>query len=140
MCYRNLVFLCYRNLGILSLNFIDILLSFTNNWLLNLNGKSYNDQIKGLSKINWYIASEHMYSQQLQWTSLLHRLTPMVILPLIIQYTFQDLSFSFLFSLNCWFIVDSTQYKWFLNLPSLIVGKFNKPPSIRRDSFFLYWI
>ena len=32
--------------------------------------------------------------------------------------------------LNCWFIVDSTRY---LNLPSLMVGKFYNPPPIHRD-------
>ena len=35
--------------------------------------------------------------------------------------------------LNCWFIVDSTQYRRYGDLPSFIVGKFHKPPSPRRD-------
>ena len=34
---------------------------------------------------------------------------------------------------NCWFIVASTQYRRYLDLPSLMVGTFYKPPSIRRD-------
>ena len=34
---------------------------------------------------------------------------------------------------NRWFIVDSTQYRLFIELPSLLVGKFYKPPSICRD-------
>ena len=34
---------------------------------------------------------------------------------------------------NFWFIVNSTQYRLYLDLPSLMVGKFHKPPSIRRD-------
>ena len=33
---------------------------------------------------------------------------------------------------NCWFIVDSTQYSRYLDLPSLMLGIFFKPPSIRR--------
>ena len=33
----------------------------------------------------------------------------------------------------CWFIVDSTQYSRYLDLPSLMVGKFHKPPSICRE-------
>ena len=28
------------------------------------------------------------------------------------------------FVFNCWFIVDSTQYRWYLDLPRLMVGKF----------------
>ena len=34
---------------------------------------------------------------------------------------------------NCWFIVDSTQYMRYLDMPSLMVGTFDKPPSIHRD-------
>ena len=34
--------------------------------------------------------------------------------------------------LNCWLIVDSVQYRRYLDLPSLMVGKFYKPPSIHR--------
>ena len=38
--------------------------------------------------------------------------------------------------LNCWFIVDSTQLhntcRRYLDLPILMVGKFYKPPSIRK--------
>ena len=34
---------------------------------------------------------------------------------------------------NCVFIVDSTQHRRYLDLTSLMVGKFYKPPAIRRD-------
>ena len=34
---------------------------------------------------------------------------------------------------KCWFIVDSTRYRRYLDMPSLMVGKFYKPASIRRD-------
>ena len=37
------------------------------------------------------------------------------------------------FFLNCWFIFNSTQYRQYLNLPSLMMGKIHKTPSIPRD-------
>ena len=37
------------------------------------------------------------------------------------------------FSFNCWFIVDSTQYRRYLDLPFKMVGTFNIPPSTRRE-------
>ena len=37
------------------------------------------------------------------------------------------------FFLNCWFIVNSTQYMQYRNLQSLMVGKFHKPLSICMD-------
>ena len=33
----------------------------------------------------------------------------------------------------CWFIVESTQYRQYIDLPSLMVVKLYKPPSIRID-------
>ena len=39
----------------------------------------------------------------------------------------------FFFILNCWFSVDSTQYRRYLDLQSLMVWKFYKALSIRRD-------
>ena len=35
--------------------------------------------------------------------------------------------------LNCWFIVDSAQYRRYRDLPTLIMGEFDKPQSIHRD-------
>ena len=32
--------------------------------------------------------------------------------------------------LNCWFTIDFTQYRRYLDLPSIMVGTFHKPPSI----------